>query len=144
MAVYGTLTVKIPEPTTPPVPSQSLSQSGQTNEIQSIITHNNVKADWQGPVQNIVPIEYSQQPATQYPRQFSGNETYNQAQEYNEFYEAPPKDPRSYHHTPETEWDGKNQRPGEKERERDRDTRDRRDSNFQVIFKPFDKNPVLI
>lgn len=71
-----------------------------------------------------VPMEYTQQPhAVPYAAQ-----TYAQAeqfpQEYTDYYNEPPKDPRSYHNTPESDWDNKS-RGRSIERDRDRDTRDR-------------------
>lgn len=73
-------------------------------------------------------MEYNaQQPAANY--NYNSGEPFTQ--EFGEYYNDIPKDPRSYHHNSETEWDNKGRpRVSDTERERERDRN--RDAQYQV------------
>lgn len=123
LAVYGTLTANIAEQIVSPVVTPALpAQPNTIADVQQIVSQNSIESEWsQENVQN-VPLEYPAQTAASYSQQYNQTEPYQQ--EYQEYYNEVPKDPRSYHHTPETEWDNKNRtRPIETERDRER-TRD--------------------
>ncbi|XP_017779064.1 PREDICTED: protein virilizer isoform X2 [Nicrophorus vespilloides] len=124
LAVYGTLTANITEQIIPPVVTPSLpAQPNTISDVQQIISQNPIENDWQEPIQQ-VPMEYNQQTATQYPQPYVSQENYQQ-ENYGEYYGEAPKDPRSYHHTPETDWDNKGRsRPSETENTREQRTRD--------------------
>lgn len=136
MAVYGTLTANIAEQIIQPAVTPSLpAQPNTIADVQQIISTNAIENDW--PQETIQPIEYAQQPATaSYSQNYSQPAPYSQ--EYNDFYPEVPKDPRSYHHTPETDWEHKSRgRSIEIERERDRDRDRARDIGYQVTCKNF-------
>ncbi|KAK5642557.1 hypothetical protein RI129_008724 [Pyrocoelia pectoralis] len=111
LAVYGILTVNVPEQIIQPVVSPAIPpQSNALPELQQIIPVTPLKSEW--PQDNIqaVPIEYTQQPAVSYPPSY-GTAEQQYSQEYSEYYSEIPKDPRSFHNTPETDWDNKNRVP---------------------------------
>lgn len=130
LAVYGTLTNNITEPIVPPVVNPSLpSPSNVIVDPQQICSNTDVEPDWHSQ-ENVppAPLEYSaQQPAANY--NYNTNEQY--VQEFGEYYNDIPKDPRSYHHTAESEWDNKG-RPRISDTERDRDRDRSRDTQYQV------------
>ncbi|XP_056632492.1 protein virilizer isoform X1 [Diorhabda sublineata] len=120
LAVYGTLTKNIAEQIIQPVVNPSLTN--QTNVIQDnqqICSGSPLDTEWP---QDAVPIDYTAQQTTPY-QQFTQPEQYVQDFDY---YPDVPKDPRSYHHTPETEWDNKTRREGDRDHSRDRSEIDRK------------------
>lgn len=108
LAVYGTLTANLTEQIIQPVVTPSLPPQPNTiSDVQQIIPSTPIENEWpsQEPLQT-VSIDYTQQPATPYAQNYVGAEPYGQ--EYSDYYnETTPKDPRGYHHTPESEWDNK-------------------------------------
>ncbi|XP_031343307.1 protein virilizer isoform X1 [Photinus pyralis] len=148
LAVYGILTVNVPEQIIQPVVSPAIPpQPNSLPELQQIIPVTPIKNEW--PQDNIqaVPIEYTQQPAVAYPPSYGTTDQYSQ--EYSEYYSEIPKDPRSYHNTPETDWDNKNrvltvepeiksdidryQKTGSLEREHSRLETDRRERDRHYV-----------
>ncbi|CAH0546418.1 unnamed protein product [Brassicogethes aeneus] len=133
LAVYGTLTNNITEQIIQPVQNPSLAQQANTiADAQQIISGTTtIEADWQTDSVPSGSIEYgSNTPATPYQSYPQQPEGY--AQEFGEYYGGDvPKDPRSYHHTPDQDWDSKGRsRDEDRDRERDRD-RDRGRDNYQ-------------
>lgn len=128
MAVYGTLTNNITEQIIQPVTNQSLpSQPNTIADAQQICSNPTIEPEWHTQ-ENVptTPLEYSaQQPVANY--NYNSNEQF--PQEFGEYYTDIPKDPRSYHHSSETEWDNKG-RPRISDTERDRDRN--RDIQYQV------------
>lgn len=117
MAVYGKLTVNITEQIIQPVVNPTLP--AQANTIPDVQQISAIENEWPQETIQSIPIEYPQQTTTPYPPTYVGPDQYNQ--EYNEYYNEVPKDPRSYHHTPETDWENKSRgRSLERDRERDR------------------------
>ncbi|XP_072392863.1 protein virilizer [Diabrotica undecimpunctata] len=115
LAVYGTLTNNIAEPIIQPPVNPSLNNQPNTiQDAQQICAGSPLDAEW--PQDNItpVPIDYTAQQADPY-QQFVPPEQYVQEFDY---YTEVPKDPRSYHHTPETDWD-KGRRDDVREHSRD-------------------------
>lgn len=130
LAVYGTLTNNITEQIVQPVANQSLpSQPNTIADAQQICSDTTIEEEWQ-PQETVppTPLEYNaQQPAANY--NYNSGEPFSQ--EFGEYYNDVPKDPRSYHHNSETEWDNKGRpRVSDTERERDRDRN--RDVQYQV------------
>ncbi|KAF5273298.1 hypothetical protein FQR65_LT04720 [Abscondita terminalis] len=144
LAVYGILTVNVPEQIIQPVVSPAIPpQSNSLPELQQIIPVPSIENEW--PQDNIqpVPLEYNSQPAVSYPQTYGTAEQY--PPEYTDYYNEIPKDPRSFHNTPETDWDAKSrglsierdnrdhkdidryQKTGSLEREHSRIENDRRD-----------------
>ncbi|KAJ8972217.1 hypothetical protein NQ314_000278 [Rhamnusium bicolor] len=123
LAVYGTLTNNITEQIIQPVVNPTLpAQPNTIADAQQIISGATIEPEWQQEAIPAVPLEYSAQPAAPYHQPYAQTESY--PQEFTEYYNDVPKDPRSYHHTPETDWDVK-ARPRISEPERDRErTRD--------------------
>lgn len=101
-------------PTVPPQPN-TIADS------QQIISGSGIDNDWSQEAMPVVPMEYNQNAAYN-PQTYTQPEPY--AQEYNEYYNDVPKDPRGYHHPPEGDWDTKGRQRGDGDRDRDRD-RDR-------------------
>ncbi|KAK4877295.1 hypothetical protein RN001_009801 [Aquatica leii] len=104
LAVYGILTVNVPEQIIQPVVSPAIPpQSNPLPELQQIMPVAAIENEW--PQDNIqpVPIEYNQQPTVPYSQTYGTAEPY--PPEYTDYYNEIPKDPRSYHNTPETDWD---------------------------------------
>lgn len=131
LAVYGTLTVNIAEQILPPVVTPSLpAQPNTIGDVQQVITGSAIENDWQAETIQPVAMEYTQPTAAaSYPQPYSQPEPYSA--EYSDYYTEIPKDPRSYHHTPEVDWERKSRgRSIEVERERDRDRG--RDLAYQV------------
>nr|XP_023012377.1 protein virilizer [Leptinotarsa decemlineata] len=128
LAVYGTLTNNITEPIVQPVANPSLpTQPNTIADAQQICVVPPVETEWQPEAIPTVPVEYSAQPAAPY-------QAYNPPEQYVqdfEYYPDVPKDPRSYHHTPETEWETK-PRPRVSDTERDRS----RESTYQKPAAP--------
>lgn len=120
LAVYGTLTVNIAEQIVSPVVTPALpAQPNTIADVQQIVSQNSIEPEWPQETVQPVPLEYSAQTAATYNPQYNQPEPYQQ--EYQEYYNEVPKDPRSYHHTPETDWDSKSRsRPAEAERDRER------------------------
>lgn len=119
MAVYGTLTNNLTEQiiqsTVPPAAPNS---NNVIAEVPQICATPTIEQEW--PQENIpaVPVEYVAQQAAAYQPYNQNDQPYTQ--EFVEYYNDVPKDPRSYHQTPETEWDAKSRsRIVEAERERD-------------------------
>lgn len=133
LAVYGTLTNNITEQIIQPVVNPALpTQPNTIADAQQIISGSTIENEWNQENIQPVPIEYNQNAAS-YPQTY--NQTENYPQEYNEYYSEIPKDPRSYHHPPEGEWDAKvrpRSNENERERERDRERERTRDANYQV------------
>lgn len=131
LAVYGTLTNNITEQIVQPVTNQSLpSQPNTIADAQQICANTTSESEWHSQ-ENVTtkPLEYNaQQPATNY--NYNANEQF--PQEFGEYYTDIPKDPRSYHHNSENEWDNKG-RPRISDTERDRDRN--RDMQYQVCLK---------
>jgi hypothetical protein len=132
LAVYGTLTNNITEQIIQPVVNPALpTQPNTIADAQQIISGSTIENEWNQENIQPVPIEYNQNAAS-YPQTY--NQTENYPQEYNEYYSEIPKDPRSYHHPPEGEWDAKvrpRSNENERERERDRERERTRDANYQ-------------
>ncbi|XP_018577529.1 protein virilizer isoform X2 [Anoplophora glabripennis] len=135
LAVYGTLTNNITEQIIQPVVNPSLpAQPNTIADAQQIISGTTIEPEW--PQESIpavpVPLEYNAQPSTTYHQPYNQTEPYSQ--EFTEYYPDVPKDPRGYHHTPETDWDVKG-RPRipdtERDRDRDRDRERSRDVTYQ-------------
>ncbi|KAG5885200.1 hypothetical protein JTB14_012224 [Gonioctena quinquepunctata] len=124
LAVYGTLTNNITEPIIQPVVNPSLpTQPNTIADAQQIGTVPPLESEWQAEPIPTVPVEYTAQPAVPY-------QNYSQPEQYPsefEYYNDVPKDPRSYHHTPETEWETTKGRPRISDAERDRS----RDMTYQ-------------
>ncbi|XP_019867996.2 protein virilizer isoform X2 [Aethina tumida] len=127
LAVYGTLTNNITEQILQPVTNPSLNQPNTIADAQLIISTAAIEPEWQQENIQNVPIDYNTNtPATYqaYPQ------TEQYPAEFNEYYNDIPKDPRSYHHTSETEWDSKSRsRTNDSERERDRSRDYQKSSN---------------
>lgn len=128
--MYGTLTNNITEQIVQPVTNPSLpSQPNTIADAQQICSNPPIETEWHSQ-ENVAPtlLEYNaQQPAANY--NYSSNEQYSQ--EFGEYYNDLPKDPRSYHHTSESEWDSKG-RPRVSDPDRDRDRDRNRDVQYQV------------
>ncbi|KAF2903313.1 hypothetical protein ILUMI_02877 [Ignelater luminosus] len=125
LAVYGILTSNIAEQIIQPVvPPAIPPQTNPLPEVQQIIPVNTIENEWSQETMQPVPMEYTQQPhPVPYAAQtYAATEQF--PQEYTDYYNEPPKDPRSYHNTPESDWDNKS-RGRSIERDRDRDSRDR-------------------
>lgn len=136
LAVYGTLTVNISEQIMTPVVTPALpAQPNTISDVQQVIGGASVENEWQPEAIPSVPIEYSQPAAaTSYPQTYPQPETYPSG--YSDYYTEIPKDPRSYHHTPEVDWERKSRgRSIEVDRERERDRERGRDMTYQVFFK---------
>ncbi|XP_076274997.1 protein virilizer-like isoform X2 [Rhynchophorus ferrugineus] len=136
LAVYGTLTNNIAEQLVQPVVNPALPNPPNTiADAQQIISGSSVDAEWSQDNISTQPLEYPNQAATNY-QQYNQPESY-QHQEFSEYYNDVPKDPRSYHHTPETEWDKGRNRDSDRERnrdmyqDRDHERRDRRYSRSE-------------
>ncbi|CAH1155610.1 unnamed protein product [Phaedon cochleariae] len=127
LAVYGTLTNKITEQIIQPVVNPSLpAQPNTIADVQQICSSQPLETEW--PQENIqtLPIDYNTQQATPY-------QTYNQQEPFTqdyEYYSDVPKDPRSYLHNPETEWDSKS-RSRVSDADRDKDRERNRDVGYQ-------------
>ncbi|KAF5276514.1 hypothetical protein FQA39_LY06583 [Lamprigera yunnana] len=106
LAVYGILTVNVPEQIIPPVVSPAVPpQTNSLPELQQIIPVAGIENEWPQETIQPVPIEYNQQATVAYSQTYGAAEQY--PQEYTEYYNEIPKDPRSFHNTPETDWDNK-------------------------------------
>lgn len=133
LAVYGVLTNNISEQIVQPVVNPALpAQPNTIADAQQIISGTTIESDWQQENIQSVPIEYNSQQATSYHQNYTQPETYNQ--EFNEFYNEVPKDPRNYHHTPETEWESKG-RSRNSECDRDRDSERDRERNRDLSYQ---------
>lgn len=131
--MYGTLTNNITEQIIQPVVNPSLpAQPNTIADAQQIISSTTIEPEWQQESIPTVPLEYNAQPTTAYHQPYNQTETYSQ--EFTEYYPDVPKDPRGYHHTPETEWDKARPRISETERDRDRDRERNRDVAYQVYL----------
>lgn len=107
------------------------SQPNTIVDAQQICSNTTIETEWNSQ-ENLppTPLDYSaQQPTATY--NYNANEQYSQ--EFGEYYNDIPKDPRSYHHTSETEWDSKG-RPRVSDTERDRDRERNLEVQYQVIF----------
>ncbi|CAG9862506.1 unnamed protein product [Phyllotreta striolata] len=116
LAVYGTLTNNINEQIIPPVANPTLTKPNVPIDSEQVIAGSPLEGEWlqDGNIITPLPIDYSAQQTTSY-QQFTQPEQY--VQEFN-YYTEGPKDPRSYHHTPETDWD---KRSRDEERDHNRD-----------------------
>ncbi|KAJ8978120.1 hypothetical protein NQ317_014175 [Molorchus minor] len=121
LAVYGTLTNNITEQIIQPVVNPALpAQPNTIADAQQIISGTTIEPEWQQEPIPSVPLDYNAQPAPQYHQPYAQTDSYSQ--EFTEYYSDVPKDPRSYHHTPESDWDSKGRtRMPEGERDRDRE-----------------------
>ncbi|XP_060534477.1 protein virilizer [Cylas formicarius] len=105
LAVYGTLTNNLTEQIIQPVVNPALpSQPNTISDVQQIISASSVESEWSQEAGNAGPIEYISQTAATY-QSYGTNEPYQQ--EFTDYYNDIPKDPRGYHHTPETDWEAK-------------------------------------
>lgn len=124
LAVYGTLTNNITEQIIQPAVNPSLpAQPNTIADAQQICSNAPIETEWhpQHTQESIppTPMEYNAQASTVYHQPYNQTEQYSQ--EFADYYNDVPKDPRGYHHTPETEWDAKGRsRLPDNERDRDR------------------------
>lgn len=136
LAVYGTLTNNIAEQIIQPVVNPTIpNQPNTIADAQQIISTASVDPEWSQDNIPSQPLEFPN-PSTANFQQYAQPEPY-QHPEFPEYYNDVPKDPRSYHHTPETDWDKGRNREGDRDRnrdmyhEREHDRRDRRYSQSE-------------
>lgn len=106
------------------------SQPHTIPDAQQICSNATIETEWH-PQENVpaAPLEYTAQQATA-NYNYNSNEQYSQ--EFGEYYNDIPKDPRSYHHTTESEWDNKTRPPRVSDTDRDRDRDRNREVQYQV------------
>ncbi|KAL1500859.1 hypothetical protein ABEB36_006283 [Hypothenemus hampei] len=124
LAVYGTLTKNLSEQLVQPIINPALP--GQSNTLVDAPHVSSADQEWPQDNASQQPMTSNFQDSANYQPYTNPNEVYAQSQEYPEYYSDVPKDPRSYHHTPESEWD-KPPRNRDSERERARDVYQERD-----------------
>lgn len=136
------MTNNITEQIVPPVTNQTLpSQSNTIADTQQICSNTTIETEWH-PQESVppTPLEYSAQQAT---ANYNYNTTEQFPQEFGEYYNEVPKDPRSYHHSSESEWDSKGRlRGSDNERDRDRDRN--RDVQYQVSVISIEFSIVIV
>lgn len=120
----------MPAVVTPSLPAQPNTIA----DVQQIISTSAIENEWPQDTIQPVPIEYTQPTAAvAYPPAYPQTDPY--PQEYADYYSEVPKDPRSYHHTPETDWEHKSRgRSSEIEKDRERDRDRARDTGYQVSY----------
>ncbi|CAK1544809.1 unnamed protein product [Leptosia nina] len=121
LAVYGNLTQVLPEtPVTGNVPPNI--QRPVSQEVAALPPNVPQSSDWNQDGSNPIP-SYTGNVATANPEGYEANaydENYDNPMFRNDYYDAePPKDPRTYHHLEENEWD-KDRRDVSSERDPDR------------------------
>ncbi|CAG9763201.1 unnamed protein product [Ceutorhynchus assimilis] len=123
LAVYGILTNNLAEQLVQPIvnPALPITQANTIADAQQIIAVSTVDPEWSQDNGSQQPIEY---PAPSINFQSYGPEAFQQ--EFPEYFSEPPKDPRSYHHTPEHDWDKNNSRSEREKSSREVFTRTRR------------------
>ncbi|XP_050313210.1 protein virilizer isoform X2 [Anthonomus grandis grandis] len=128
LAVYGKITNNLAEHLIQPIVNPTLpNQLTTIPETQVNTPIVPVEPEWsQDDSSQQQPIpEYPNQVQTNFPAYGHQPEPFPQHQEpYQEYYSDPPKDPRGYHHTPETEWESKSSNRARGESDRGERTRD--------------------
>ncbi|XP_066149127.1 protein virilizer [Euwallacea fornicatus] len=138
LAVYGTLTKNLSDQLIQPIVNPTIpSQPNTIADSQQIVLGNTVEPEWP---QECVPqqqiADFTSQATTNFQSYGHNPETYTQPQtEYTEYYGDTPKDPRSYHHSSEPEWDKSRSRESDRERGsrdvyQEREHNDRRDRRY--------------
>ncbi|XP_052758960.1 protein virilizer [Galleria mellonella] len=142
LAVYGTLTQIIPESPVGSNPPPNIQRPSIAREVAPVQTTNiPQQGDWNQEGSNPIP-SYTGNVASSNPDSYGPNnyppDNYDNQMYRNEYYDnEPPKDPRSYHHMDDNEWekdrgdiscerDGDRLRHSPRSIDHDRD-RDRRD-----------------
>ncbi|CAK1585840.1 unnamed protein product [Parnassius mnemosyne] len=140
LAVYGNLTQVITETPVGTNPPPSVQRQPITREVATVAPSVPQPADWNQDVSNPIP-SYTGNVATGNPDTYGATtypENYDSQMYRNDYYaNEPPKDPRTYHHLDDADWekdrrdlscerDGDRMRPSPRSLEHDRE-RDRRD-----------------
>lgn len=135
LAVYGILTANIAEQVIQPVVAPSLPPQTNplpTSNVQQILPVTSIKNEWNQEPNQAVSMEYSQQPTAAYPQTYVQQDQFQHNYGMQDYYGEMPKDPRSYHNTPEAEWENKG-RDRSMDRDRDRDRDRGRDSDRYLV-----------
>lgn len=120
LAVYGNLTQVLPDTPVTVNPPPSI-QRPVTREVSALPANVPQSSDWNPEPSNPIPA-YTGNVAASNPEAYGSNyqENYDNPMYRNEYYDnQPPKDPRTYHHMEDNEWE-KDRRDISCEREGDR------------------------
>ncbi|XP_059058028.1 protein virilizer [Achroia grisella] len=110
LAVYGNLTQNIPEPPIGSNPPPNIQRPSIAREVTSVPTANlQQQVDWNQETSNPIP-SYTSNVAASNPDSYGPNnypqDNYDNQMYRNDYYDnEPPKDPRSYHHIDDNEWE---------------------------------------